>query len=96
MYWTVHDVRRCSVTLLRYVAADRPDAVSVYMYTTDGQSSTAQVLQGKVWVFGEGGPHAFIDSAAVKPALLPELEDSWPPRCPPCASMYLLLLQIVL
>lgn len=47
-----------------------------------GSPAIAQVLQGKVWVFGEGGQRAFIDSAAVKPALLPELEDSWPPRCP--------------
>lgn len=43
-------------------------------------SHPTQVLQGKVWVFGEGGPRAFIDSAAIKPALLPELEASWPPR----------------
>ena len=40
-----------------------------------------QVLQGKVWVFGEGGPRAFIDSAAVQPALLTELENTYPPRC---------------
>ena len=40
-----------------------------------------QVLQDKVWVYGEGGPRAFIDSAAVKPALLEDLEDTYPPRC---------------
>lgn len=33
----------------------------------------AQVLQGKVWVWGEGGPRAFTDSAAVQPAYVPEL-----------------------
>ncbi len=32
-----------------------------------------QVLQGKVWVYGEGGPRAFIDSAAVQPARAPNL-----------------------
>ncbi|EIE25056.1 hypothetical protein COCSUDRAFT_46572 [Coccomyxa subellipsoidea C-169] len=43
-------------------------------------SHPTQVLQGKVWVFGEGGSRAFIDSAAVKPALLEDLEDTYPPR----------------
>ncbi|KAK9908986.1 hypothetical protein WJX75_005595 [Coccomyxa subellipsoidea] len=36
-------------------------------------SHPTKVLQGKVWVFGEGGPRAFIDSAAVQPAYAPNL-----------------------
>ncbi|BDA41303.1 Protein TIC 55, chloroplastic [Coccomyxa sp. Obi] len=43
-------------------------------------SHPTQVLQGKVWVFGEGGPRALIDSAAVKPALIEELCPDYPPR----------------
>ncbi|CAL8461973.1 g1504 [Coccomyxa elongata] len=42
--------------------------------------SNSHVLQGKVWVYGEGGPRAFIDSAAVKPALIEELCPDYPPR----------------
>lgn len=38
-----------------------------------------QALQGKVWVWGQGGPSAESDSAAVKPALIPELRKQWPP-----------------
>ncbi|EIE25057.1 hypothetical protein COCSUDRAFT_65076 [Coccomyxa subellipsoidea C-169] len=36
-------------------------------------SHPTQVLQGKVWVYGEGGPRTFIDSAAVQPARAPNL-----------------------
>ncbi|CAL8461986.1 g1517 [Coccomyxa elongata] len=36
-------------------------------------SHPTKVLQGRVWVWGEGGPRAFIDSAAVQPAYVPEL-----------------------
>ena len=32
-----------------------------------------QVLQGMVWVWGEGGPSAFLDSAMVAAAALPQL-----------------------
>ena len=38
-----------------------------------------QVAQGKVWVFGEGGPEAHIHAAAVRPALIEELRGSFPP-----------------
>jgi phenylpropionate dioxygenase-like ring-hydroxylating dioxygenase large terminal subunit len=48
------------------------------------------VWQGKVWVFGEAGPQAFIDSAAVKPALVEELAESWPPREPDGERFFLL------
>lgn len=34
---------------------------------------SAQVLQGVVWVFGEGGPTAFIEAAMVAPAAIPQL-----------------------
>lgn len=40
----------------------------------------SQVLQGKVWVYGVGGLHADVDSAAVKPALIDELDPQYPPR----------------
>ena len=43
-------------------------------------STLAQVLQGKVWVWGQGGASAEQDSKLVKPALIPELQDQWPPR----------------
>ncbi|CAL5222833.1 g5257 [Coccomyxa viridis] len=39
-----------------------------------------QVLQGKVWVWGQGGGSAEEDSKLVEPALIAELEDQWPPR----------------
>ena len=39
-----------------------------------------QVLQGKVWVWGQGGASAEEDSKLVKLALIAELEDQWPPR----------------
>ena len=39
-----------------------------------------QVLQGKVWVWGQGGASAEQDGRLVKPALIAELEDQWPPR----------------
>ncbi len=35
--------------------------------------SPAQVLQGIVWVFGLGGPSAFIEAAMVAPAAIPQL-----------------------
>ena len=38
------------------------------------------MLQGKVWVWGQGGDSAEEDSKLVKPALIAELEDQWPPR----------------
>ena len=37
------------------------------------------MAQGKVWVFGEGGPDAFVHAAAVKPAFIEELRSSFPP-----------------
>ena len=33
-----------------------------------------------MWVFGESGPQAFIKAATVKPALIEELQSSFPPR----------------
>ncbi len=38
------------------------------------------MLQGKVWVWGQGGASAEQDSRSVKPALIPELQEQWPPR----------------
>ena len=38
------------------------------------------MLQGKVWVWGQGGASAEQDSKLVKPALIAELEEQWPPR----------------
>ena len=38
------------------------------------------MLQGKVWVWGQGGGSAEEDSKLVEPALIAELEDQWPPR----------------
>ena len=43
-------------------------------------STVKQVLQGKVWVWGQGSASAEQDSKMVKPALIPELQDQWPPR----------------
>ena len=33
-----------------------------------------------MWVFGQGGPQAFIKAATVKPALIEELQSRFPPR----------------
>ena len=41
-----------------------------------------QVLQGKVWVWGQGGASAEEDSRLVKPAHIAELADQWPPHGP--------------
>ena len=33
-----------------------------------------------MWVWGQGGASAEQDSRSVKPALIPELQEQWPPR----------------
>ena len=50
------------------------------LFSNRDRLACTQVAQGKVWVFGEGGPQAFIRAAAVKPALIEELQGNYPPR----------------
>lgn len=38
-------------------------------------AATDQVAQGLIWVWGENGPDAALESALTAPALVPELED---------------------